>query len=62
MDLFNAAAVPRRMRAGNDFSCGIRLICPTGNFMKMLSSPSRKNILIFRNGNLRYISCRPASL
>jgi hypothetical protein len=36
-----------------------QLICPSGCFEIPASSPSRKNILFFRNANHRYILNRP---
>jgi hypothetical protein len=36
-----------------------QLICPSGCFEILASSPSRKNILFFRNANHRYILNRP---
>ena len=36
-----------------------QLICPSGRFETLVSSPSRKNILFFRIANHHYILNRP---
>jgi hypothetical protein len=41
---------------------GLQVICPSGCFAAPLSSPTSKNILVFRNENQRYIGNRPVPL